>query len=93
MGELIEGAMQQAPQPERQSMTRHPCDVLRKFADINRRNGHCKTPFRTMDRALLLELEVQRRALDIAATVIAHLQLHFIAQQSPVELERTAVGR
>jgi len=30
MGDVMEGAMQHAPQPERQSMTRHPCLNIEK---------------------------------------------------------------
>ena len=41
---------------------------------------------------LLLELEVQCRAFDIAALFLSQLQLHFIAEQAAVELERAAVA-
>ena len=41
---------------------------------------------------LLLELEIQCRAFDLAALFISQLQLHFIAEQASVELERTAAA-
>ena len=47
---------------------------------------------RWVARRLLLELEIDGSTFHILATVVAKLQLHFVAQQAPVELER-AVGR
>jgi hypothetical protein len=41
---------------------------------------------------LLLELEIQCRTFDLAALFIPQLQLHFIAEQAAVELERTAAA-
>ena len=42
--------------------------------------------------ALLLELEIQCRAFNLAAFFIAQFQLHFIAEQTAVELERAAAA-
>lgn len=42
--------------------------------------------------ALLLELEIQCRAFNLTALFIAQLQLHFIAEQAAVELERAAAA-
>lgn len=41
---------------------------------------------------LLLEFEIQCRAFNLAALFIAQLQLHFIAEQAAVELERAAAA-
>ena len=49
----------------------------------------CGSRIRT---GLLLELEVQCRAFDLATLFIAQLQLHFIGDQAAVELELAAAA-
>jgi hypothetical protein len=60
--------------------------------DITRQNARLKTAFKTTTGILLLELEIQRSPFNVAAIVVAHLQLHFIRQKAAVKLERARSG-
>lgn len=80
IGEEIDGAMQQAPQPGRHSMEKPSQETAGDEGSYPLKQMFETHHGRQKSARLLLEREIQRCAFHVFAGLIAQLELHFITQ-------------